>query len=173
MNCRTKLLATFWLSLATAQLHAGDVLNNVTRDALRMVACIRALDESCAQSLTYTKFLEERGVSRAQLDQKVADVYQSLRSIGATYSSFDLSAPWQQFSLDKRTYAFVPYSYKLLARGETTSVQAFFIGVSEDSGSTWKFMDGVSVTPDNIDLILPGFHGGMLPPKSLTQSSAK
>jgi hypothetical protein len=171
MNCRSKLLATFGLSLAAAQLHAGDILKNVTRDALRMVACIRALDEPCAQSLTYTKYLEGQGVSRAQLDQKVADVYQSLRSIGATYASFDLSAPWQQFSLDKKMYAFVPYSYRLLARGETTRVQAFFIGVSEDSGSTWKFMDGVSVTPDNIGVILPGFHGGMLPPKSLTQSS--
>jgi hypothetical protein len=173
MNCRSKLLATFGLSLAAAQLHAGDILKNVTRDALRMVACIRALDEPCAQSLTYTKYLEGQGVSRAQLDQKVADVYQRLRSIGATYASFDLSAPWRQFSLDKKMYAFVPYSYRLLARGETTSVQAFFIGVSEDSGSTWKFMDGVSVTPDNIGVILPGFHGGTLPPKSLTQSSAK
>lgn len=173
MNCRSKVMATIGLSLATAQLHARDLLENVTRDALQMVACIRALDEPCAQSMTYTKFLEDRGVSRAQLDQKVADVYQSLRSIGATYSSFDLAGPWQPFSLEKRTYAFVPYTYKLLARGETTRVQAFFIGVSEDSGSTWKFMDGVSVTPDNIDLILPGFHGGMLPPKSLTQSSAK
>jgi len=173
MNCRSKVLTTIGLSLATAQLHARDLLENVTRDALRMVACVRALDEPCAQSLTYTKFFEEKDLSRAQLDQKVADVYQSLRSIGATYSSFYLSAPWQQFSLNKLTYAFVPYSYRLLARGETTQVQAFFIGVSEDSGSTWKFMDGVSVTPDNIDLILPGFHGGMLPPKSLTQSSAK
>jgi hypothetical protein len=173
LNCRSKLLAALGLSLAAAQLHAEDILKNVTRDALRMVVCIKALDEPCAQSLTYTKFFEEKGLSRAQLDQKVADVYQSLRSIGATYSSFDLSAPWQQFSLNKLTYAFVPYSYRLLARGETTQVQAFFIGVSEDSGSTWKFMDGLSVTPDNIDLILPGFHGGMLPPKSLTQSSAK
>src|SRR5260370_116982 len=123
MNYRSKMLATFGLSLATAQLHAGDILKNVTRDGLRMVACIRALDEPCAQSLTYTKYVEEHGVSRAQLDQKVADVYQSLRSIGATYSSFDLAAPWHPFSLDKRIYAFVPYSYKLLARGETTRVQ--------------------------------------------------
>jgi hypothetical protein len=107
------------------------------------------------------------------LDQKVADVYQSLRSIGATYSSFDLAPPWKPFSLDRRTYAFVPYSYSLLARGETTRVQAFFIGVSEDSGSTWKFMDGVSVTPDNIGVVLPGFDGRALPPKSLTQSSDK
>jgi hypothetical protein len=167
------MLATFGLSLVAAQLHAGDILKNVTRDGLRMVACIRALDEPCAESLTYTKFFEEQGLSRAQLNQKVADVYQSLRSIGATYSSFDLAVPWQPFSLDKMTYAFVPYSYKLLARGETTSVQAFFIGVSEDSGSTWKFMDGVSVTPDNIGVILPGFKGGMLPPKLLNQSNAK
>jgi hypothetical protein len=37
MNCRSKLLATIGLSLATTQLHARDILKNVTRDALRMV----------------------------------------------------------------------------------------------------------------------------------------
>jgi hypothetical protein len=168
-----KLLATLALSSASAQPHAIDISANVTRDALRMVACIRALDESCAQSLTYTKFLEEHGLSRAQLDQRVAEVYQSLRSVGANYTSFDLATAWKAFSLDKRTYTFVPYTYELLARGETTRVQAFFIGVSEDSGSTWKFMDGVGVTPDNIGIVIPGFHGATLPPRSLTQSSTK
>jgi hypothetical protein len=60
------------------------MLKNVTRDGLRMIACIRALDEPCAQSLTYTKFWEEQGVSRAQLDQKVADVCHS-RSMVAVF----------------------------------------------------------------------------------------
>lgn len=125
MNKFSKFPAVIILSIVGAHVFAVDLSKKIAHDALRMVACIKALDAPCAQSLTYTKFLEEQGSSRAQLDQKVTDVYQRLRSIGATYSSFDLAWSWQPFSLDKRTYAFIPYSYTLLARGEMTQVQAF------------------------------------------------
>jgi hypothetical protein len=155
----------------TALLHAAeDVVGNITRDALRMVACVKALDGPCSEALTYTKILEEQGLSLAEYYRKVAEVFGNLKAVGASYSKFDLAAPWPTFLIGQRTYAFVPYTYELLARGQTTFVQAFFVGVSDDGGRTWKFIDGVTIKPENVGIIIPRFGGGALPPRSLAQS---
>jgi hypothetical protein len=154
------------------QLRAADISANASRDATRLVACMKAFDAACVNSLTYTKMFEDRGISRDQLDQGSAKMYQQMKSLHARYALFELSAPWPPFASRGNTCVFIPYSMVLSVRGQDTVAKAFFIGISDDAGSTWKFVDGQKITQDNIKMFLPDYDGATLPPTSLSQRAA-
>ncbi|MGC1388435.1 MAG: hypothetical protein WA807_10545 [Steroidobacteraceae bacterium] len=60
----------------------------------------------------------------------------------------------------------------LQLHGQNTLSKAFFIGISEDNGVSWKFVDGQKTTPENIGSIIPGYGGATLPPRAIEQSPA-
>jgi hypothetical protein len=148
---------------------AADIAANATRDAMRLVACMKSLDAVCANSLTYTKVFEEHGITRDKLDQAVTNLYQQLKSVHGIYSRLDLNAPWPPFVVRGRTYIFIPYNGLIKSPSRDVLTTSFFIGVSEDSGSSWKFVDGQKATPDNIAMIIPGYGGAPMPPQALNE----
>jgi hypothetical protein len=172
MNRHSKLpLALLFLFFAM-HLRAADISANASRDATRLVACMKTFDAACVNSLTYTKTFEDRGISRDQLDQQIAKMYQQMKSLRARYALFELSAPWPAFAARGNTYVFIPYSMVLRVRGQDTVGKAFFIGISDDSGSSWKFVDGQKITQDNIKMFIPDYDGATLPPTSFSQRAA-
>ena len=173
MNCHLKVIFVSVLILSARNVSAGDLSANASRDAMRLVACMKSFDSACVNSLTYTKVFEDRGISRVQLEQRVADLYQKLKSMHATYSRFDLDAPWPPFIASGRNYVFVPYNMTLETGEQRASSKSFLIGVSEDSGISWKFVDGQRFTQDNIGMIVPGYTGDKLPPTSFGPSASR
>jgi hypothetical protein len=173
MNGLLKVIFVSVLILSARNVSAGDLSANASRDAMRLVACMKSFDSACANSLTYTKVFEDQGMSRVQLEQRVADLYQKLKSMHATYSRFDLDAPWPPFIASGRNYVFVPYNMTLETDDQRASSQSFLIGVSEDSGISWKFVDGQRVTLDNIGMFVPGYTGGKLPQTLLSPSASR
>jgi hypothetical protein len=173
MNCHLKVILVSVLILSARNVSAEDLSANASRDAMRLVACMKSFDPVCANSLTYTKGFEDRGISRVQLEQRVTDLYQRLKSMHATYSRFDLDAPWPPFIASGRNYVFVPYNMTLETGEQRASSKSFLIGVSEDSGNSWKFVDGQHVTQDNIGIIVPGYAGDKLPPTSFSPSDSR
>ena len=173
MNCHLKVILVSALILSARNASAEDLSANASRDAMRLVACMKSFDSACVNSLTYTKVFEDRGISRVQLEQRVADLYQKLKSMHATYSRFDLDAPWPPFIAGGRDYVFVPYDMTLETGEQRASSKSFFIGVSEDSGISWKFVDGQRFTQDNIGVIVPGYTGDKLPPTSFGPSASR
>ena len=173
MNYNLKVFLVSVLILSTRNAGAGDLSANASRDAMQLVACMKSFDWACANSLTYTKVFEDRGISRVQLEQRVADLYQKLKSMHATYSRFDLEAPWPPFIAGGRDYVFVPYDMTLETGEQRASSKSFFIGVSEDSGISWKFVDGQRFTQDNIGIVIPGYTGDKLPPTSFSPSASR
>src|SRR6202789_3274564 len=105
---------------------------------MRWVAWMKSFDSACAISLTYTKGFEDHGISRVQLEQRVADLYQKLKSMHATYSRFDLDAPWPPFIASGRNYVFVPYNMTLETDEQRASSKSFLIAVSDHSRVSWS-----------------------------------
>jgi hypothetical protein len=173
MNSHLKVIFVSVLILSARNVRAGDLSANASRDAMRLVACMKSFDSACANSLTYTKVFEDHGISRGQLEQRVADQYQKLKSMHATYSRFDLDAPWPPFVASGRNYVFVPYNMTLETGEQRAASKSFLIGVSEDSGASWKFVDGQRVTQDNIGMFVPGYAGDKLPPTSFSPSASR
>jgi hypothetical protein len=166
-----KVLLAFTLLLTGTRLSAADISTNATRDAARLVVCMKAFDAACVNSLTNTKVFEDHGISRDQLDQQVGAMYQQMKGAGARYSRFELGAPRPPFVSRDVTYLFIPYDMVLKGGGRYVTAKSFFIGVSGDSGISWKFVDGQKVTQENVAMIIPGYSGGALPPTSLNQTA--
>jgi hypothetical protein len=154
--------------LVSMPCRAADIAANASRDAARLANCMKAFDAPCANSMTYTKILEEHGISRSQLDQAVSAAYANMKSSHVTYSRFDLDAPWPPFVTLGRRYIFIPYNAVLEGIGRKVVAKSFFIGVSEDDGTSWKFMDGQRLTKDMIGQVIPGYVG-KLPEQQLAQ----
>ena len=170
MRHNFEIVVALVVGLLATRLNAADLSASAIRDATRLADCMKAFDAACTVSLTYTKILEQQGISRAQLDQGLADMYQKMKSIGAKYSRFELGAPWPPFVAHGKTYLFIPYDIVIVARGQDTSSMAFFIGVLDESRASWKFMDGQKATDDNIGMLIPGYAGAKLPKVSIVQS---
>jgi hypothetical protein len=173
MKCYFKVLLVSVLIALSRYANAGDISDNARHDALQLVACMKVFDSICANSLTYTKVFEDHGIPRFQLDQRVGDLYQKLKSMHATYVRFDLDVPWSPFIAGGRNYIFIPYNMILETDEQRASLMSFFIGVSEDSGVSWKFVDGQSATQGNIGTIIPGYAGAKLPPTSFSPSVSR
>lgn len=171
MHTRFKVLLASTLLMTAMRLSAADISANATNDATRLVVCMKAFDAACVNSLTYTKVFEDRGISREQLNQQVGGMYKQMKGAGTRYSRFELGAPWPPFVSRDLTYVFIPYDMALKGGGRYVTAKSFFIGVSSDSGISWKFVDGQKVTQDNVAAIIPGYGGGALPPTSLNQTA--
>jgi hypothetical protein len=171
MRLNFTIVVALGIVLIAPRLNAADLSASAIRDATRLVDCMRAFDAACTISLTYTKILEQHGISREQFDQGLVDMYQKMKSIGAKYSRLELAAPWPPFVARGKTYIFIPYDTVVVARGQDTSSKSFFIGVLDESKASWKFMDGQRATDDNIGMIIPGYAGATLPKVSIIQSA--
>ena len=174
MHTRFKVLLASTLLMTAMRLSAADISANATNDATRLVVCMKAFDAACVVEFSdvHTKVFEDRGISREQLNQQVGGMYKQMK--GAEhfwYSRFELGAPWPPFVSRDLTYVFIPYDMALKGGGRYVTAKSFFIGVSSDSGISWKFVDGQKVTQDNVAAIIPGYGGGALPPTSLNQTA--
>jgi hypothetical protein len=135
-----------------------------TRAATQLVACMKAFDPACTASLTYSRYMEERGVPRESVVKSLTEIDSKLTTLGARYSRFELVAPTTVLAGDGEDYAFVPYVQVLEVGDRRGGLRAFFIGVSIDGGASWQFVDGANVTPATLRVIMPGYTGQELPP---------
>jgi hypothetical protein len=140
-----------------------DIVANAQRDAQRLVSCMTAFDATCAAELTYSKFLEQHGVTQETLLLSADRLNRQLRSADAHFVRFVLATATEPFSGDGNDYLFVPYVQVLEVRGKVAESRAYFIGISADKGKSWKFVDGVRVTQQNIRMIIPSFGPRQLP----------
>jgi hypothetical protein len=144
---------------------AADPTDRAFEQARTLVDRMKVFDSEGMAALTYVRFFERMGVDPARPRKAMADLNEKLKSIGAVYTKFELRSPENLFPGDGQLYIIVPYSQVMEAKGRRVLSEAFFIGVSEDQGENWKFVDGISSTQDNIRMIIPSYSGAPLPPR--------
>jgi hypothetical protein len=158
------MLTNFFAEAATA-----DPAATATRDVQRLANCWRTFDAACVIALSHVASYERLGGSQKFTELQFR-TYRSMKKAGAKYTRLDVSAPWEPFAGDGHLYIFVPYASVLEFNGNSVEIQAYFIGISDDSGETWQFFDGSLVTRENIRAIIPSYDGRPLPPRPLTRN---
>jgi hypothetical protein len=149
--------------LPIAAFGQDDRIDAALRDAQKLIEYMQAFDTDGVGSLLYTEPMERMGADIARLRQQAAKQDANLRSIGAKYLLFTLGKPAVPFSRSEGLFTLVPYSCVMNANGQTVQQDAFFIGVSKDSGATWKFLDAIATAKVPIETILPDYKGPKLP----------
>ncbi len=151
------------LCIATAT-YAADSEANALRDARSMASCMKALDTDCTLKWMYIKNLEQQGEDLQSVRAELNVSFENIRYAGGKTERLDLGVPDAPFAGDNRQYIFIPYQETMNVQGQKYSQTAYFIGVSEDGGMSWKFVDGTGFTQKNIREIIPSYAGGPLPP---------
>jgi hypothetical protein len=145
---------------------ADTAVSNAIRDAHELVECEKNLDGQCVTNWISIETFRRLGLDAATATRTTQATFNLLKATNATFLRFDLGPPGQPFSGHQGMYLFIPYTEVITAAGKQSTQTAFFIGISEDQGATWKFMDGIGITEDNIRAVIPDYAGGALPPKS-------
>ena len=152
--------------------YAADSVANALRDARSLTTCMRALDTECTLKWMYTKVLEQQGFSLSTLRAQLNVSFENLRFVNGKTERFELGAAGSPFAGDGKQYIFIPYQETMNVQGQTYSQTAYFIGVSEDAGVSWRFVDGIGFSQKNIREIIPSYGGGPLPPRVTDPASA-
>jgi hypothetical protein len=165
MNSRRVALALIgaWSALA-AQPSTDSEVAALTRDLDRYAACRREFDADCLSALTHS---ELNALLRPGL--KVGETF--LRPDAAPSDSNPLTAlatrqfadPVQPFHAGNRLYSFIPYESAGPAPVGWVELKSFLIGISDDEGANWRFIDGTFIDRTRIARIIPDFELSDLP----------
>ena len=164
MNRFTCLCVLAGLAIAPMAL-AADSVANAVRDAGALTACMKALDTECTLQWLYTKSLEQQGFDLKTLRAELNVSFENIRYAQGKTERLDLGTTGTPFSGDGKQYIFIPYQERMNVQGEVYSQTAYFIGVSEDEGRSWKFVDGIGFSEKTIRQVIPSYGGGPLPPR--------
>jgi hypothetical protein len=63
------------------------------------------------------------------------------------------------------TYAIVPFKLEVEDTNGRTARDSYLLGVSNDGGSAWRFVDGAGLTPAKLKRVLPDFPEGVTLPR--------
>jgi len=162
------------LAVGAASAALADASDGLARDARRYVGCLKAFDARCLMSIMYLKPQQDRGATDNQIFRRIDQQLKSSREMGARYTRFDLQDPWDPLPLGGLLVAFVPYESDLELRYRTGfATTSYLVGISEDEGATWRFVDGTGLSGDDLAAALPGFSGQPLPPVSVAPLEGK
>lgn len=157
-------LAAFLMLLVIPTLSIADELSETAVPfAKRLVAYMQEFDTDGVAPLLYTEPMIRMGANPEQLKEMAAQSDSRLRSSGARYLRFDLDEPTDSFPGADGEYTLIPYICVLELGERKMEQQAFFIGVTNDGGRTWKFIDGIGTSRIPIETLVPGYAGPPLP----------
>jgi len=159
------LCAVALLGIAPVAL-AADGVANALRDAKSLTSCMKSLDTDCTMKWTYTKLLEEQGFAVTTLRAQLNASFENIKVADGKTERLELGVAGAPFPADGKQYIFIPYQETMAIQGQLYSQTAYFIGVSEDNGVSWKFVDGFGYSEKNIREVIPGYGGSPLPPRA-------
>jgi hypothetical protein len=102
------------------------------------------------------------------LRSEYSKLMENMKESQTKYTKFGLGRPGALIRVGKKIYIIVPYGSRMIAGGQLLCQEAFFVGSSSDGGKTWRFIDGIGVTEQNIGKVIPNYSGGELPLRSET-----
>lgn len=82
---------------------------------------------------------------RARMVSSLEVGMKQMRTQGFDIEAVVVGDPTQILTLGKQTFAVVPTTMRMKVQQGTLSSESFFLGVSEDGGNTWSFVDGAGV----------------------------
>lgn len=75
-----------------------------------------------------------------------------------TVRMLDPANPGEPFAVGERLFSIVPYrTHRLEGAGVLYEQSSYMLGVSEDAGKSWRFVNGSGFEPGEIESIVPGF----------------
>lgn len=153
----------FFLFLSVSS-YAADNISKTSLPQLReLIEHMKDFNTEKVSHYIYYEPMLKMGATSDQLKAAATQLNKNLKNAGAIYSSFKLGMPTDIFEGPDGIYTLIPYTSILSVYGQTMEQHAFFIGVTNDGGNSWLFLDGVATSQVPIDVIIPNYSGPALP----------
>ena len=163
---RLRHIAALAVASWLAQPVHGQGLETAARDAQRYVGCIDALDIDCLETLTYPNYAVCDGIARLTSLIRMRDSIGGpgdLSDSDGTFWRIEPAAPVAIDSTDERLFVLVPL--RVTFRIDQWGVlPRFLLGVSENDGESWRFIEDSIVRLSPVDLLVTGYSGAPLQP---------
>lgn len=124
---------------------------------------MKAFDTDCVVALSDAKSYALLNPSNWNFRKNQARHFDLLKQRGVKYAVYDTFPPRELFVDGGRVYTFLPY-VRTVESGDRSSITiSYSIALSADGGETWTFVDGKSLTSNQIRLVIPSYVGQPLP----------
>lgn len=94
----------------------------------------------------------------------MAESLTAMKEAGLEFKDLKIADPSDLVKAGKEMYIVVPHSLEMTGRGKRLAVKGALVGVSEDGGKTWVFVDA-NVGRETIKKVLPGLPDSLSIPK--------
>jgi hypothetical protein len=124
----------------------------------RLVEAVRTGDAETVVNLTHAKVHEMAG-GREKMLIILTETFQSAKNAGHKLDQVVIGQPSSFGRNGKQLFIFVPYIGRSRNNERSTTIEAFYLGISEDSGASWRFVDGSRMGQQNIKIFIPSYSG--------------
>lgn len=127
---------------------------------LRVKAKVEAINHALIKGdygtiadLTYPKLVEMMGGREAML-AALSRVTVEMKAKGFVFKSVTVEEPKQFVPMGSEVFTVVPVTLMMTAPGGRVTSKGFVLGISEDAGQSWTFIDG-NVGRDGLETLVP------------------
>ena len=167
-----KLLKPILFSFAAFSLNCcnsnKDVLereDNLMHQANQVADAFLKKDFETVVRFTNPGVLQKMGGKRKFLGT-VSTVLGRMQEEGATFREVTIGRPEKIVKVKNEYHSILPETIVMAVNGGTFTTTSFLYATSHDQGENWYFIDGSSLTKDNIKLIVPSYDGQLEIPES-------
>ncbi len=115
--------------------------------------------------LTYPLVVEKIG-GRTKMVEMLAAGTKNMAASGFTFRAVEVQDPTGLATAGKQLFTIVPTVTEMAAPGGRLKVTSYLIGISDDKGGAWTFIDGANLTLDKVKTVLANFPDSLqLPAK--------
>jgi hypothetical protein len=156
--------AVRWLAAASillasaiaAQEPGNSTVDAARRDAARYFDCMARDDRDCWVGMT------DAAIHQAAVTAGVTPFFALENRPSLAFEEVALARAWEPFLGGGRLFAFVPYFmvYAPTPDGSQGQTTGFLVGVSDDAGENWSFVDVfelADMSAQDIDRLVPGY----------------
>lgn len=147
---------------APAPSPSGENYPNLTAQAKQLEEALGHKDYAKVLDLTYAKVIELGG-GREKLLAAMTQQVKTMESEGVEILSTNTSSPSQFLHEGNAIYAVIPATSKFKAKDGVFQTEGSLIGISNDGGANWTFVDATGKDQTELKKILPNLDKLNLP----------
>lgn len=135
------------------------------KQAMRYAVASFDGDHKTLIDLTYPALIELSG-GRDMLHKLITDKIETLRKRGITRFDGTVGSPGKFYKAGAQIHCLIPeYIIFKMPKGHYAG-QSYLLGVSDDKGKRWKFLDVGSMPASVLHKLLPNFNDALVIPES-------
>ena len=132
---------------------ADTQLESMHQNAKKCIEATVKGDYAALVELYHPSLVEKAG-GRDRLIELIQKGMEEMKKQGIQITSAKTAAPKAIVKGDKALYGVIPTTVVLDSEDTTITLKSFLVGVSQDQGKTWVFIDGAP-GPENVRLQFP------------------